>query len=567
LTNINANRHSQRLFHERVNSLPKKLLYFTSIVGFLALLSLAVLVVGFYVGWLTTDQLRKFVKYNPVATSVLQTISTTTVETNFYRLLRKDVALASMGQGLESGGGAITETQKGILVAEKKGRFYFLDSIKNDHPRLRQTNISININQEGFEQEAKKQGYAVKPGASIGYAGLGMRVHDLLLLSDNKRLLASYTRWDDVRACAELIFSISNLNQNSDPPTASPWQEIFKTTPCLKLGPQKTKPFAGHQAGGRMVELNDGKILVTVGDFKNDGDKRSLTTADLDNSYGKTHLIDLKTGHIQKNFTVGHRNPQGLVVRQNGEIWSTEHGPKGGDEINQIQAGADYGWPKVTLGLDCTGCDWQLEGRHDGFKKPQWAFLPSIGISNLIEVKGFTPLWDGDLLVSSLKAETLFRIRLDGNRPMYASPIPIGERIRDLIQLKDNTLVLWTDTGKVIILKPEIGPPPANLLLAQLPENVKQTVQDCNVCHSLNPNNSQHDRLSLWGIMGSKIGGQSDFNYSTALLNRGGTWTPTALDRFLESPATSMPGTSMAYSGIPDPAMRQAVIEFLKKLK
>ena len=133
--------------------------------------------------------------------------------------------------------------------------------------------------------------------------------------------------------------------------------------------------------------------------------------------------------------------------------------------------------------------------------------------------------------------------------------------------IQDNTIALWTDTGKIIFLKPGIGPFPADLLLSQLPEQVKQTVQDCKACHSLNPNNSQHDRLSLWGVMGRGIGSQSGFNYSTALLNRGGSWTPGTLDRFLESPAIAMPGTSMAYSGIPDPAMRQAVIEFLKKLK
>ena len=528
---------------------------------------MAVLILGLYVGWLTPDKLRTLIKYNPFATTLTPLVSETLIETHFYRLSRRDISLPAMGQGFISGGGAFVETDKGILIAEKSGRFFFLDNGEDQQPQLRKAKISINLNQEGFEREINKQGYSFKPGSNVGYAGLGMRVHDLLLLSDKRHLLASYTRWHDEQACAQLIFSIANLDQTSDPPTSSPWQEIFKTTPCLTLGPLKSKPFAGHQAGGRMIELNDGKILVTVGDFKNDGDKRSLTTADLSNSYGKTHLIDLKTKGMQVNFTVGHRNPQGLVLRQNGEVWLTEHGPTGGDEINQLQAGANYGWPKVTLGKDCNGCDWQIEGRHEGFKKPQWAFLPSIGISNLIEVRGFAPLWDGDLLVSSLKAETLYRIRLDGNRPIYASPIPIGERIRDLMQLRNNTIALWTDTGKVIYLKLETGPSQSDLLLSQLPEHVKQTVQDCKACHSLNPYNSQRDLLSLWGVMGRGIGSQSGFSYSTALLSRGGSWTPGTLDRFLESPATSMPGTSMAYSGIPDPAMRQAVIEFLKKLK
>ena len=528
---------------------------------------MAVLILGLYVGWLTPDKLRTLIKYNPFATTLTPLVSETLIETHFYRLSRRDISLPAMGQGFISGGGAFVETDKGILIAEKSGRFFFLDNGEDQQPQLRKAKISINLNQEGFEREINKQGYSFKPGSNVGYAGLGMRVHDLLLLSDKRHLLASYTRWHDEQACAQLIFSIANLDQTSDPPTSSPWQEIFKTTPCLTLGPLKSKPFAGHQAGGRMIELNDGKILVTVGDFKNDGDKRSLTTADLSNSYGKTHLIDLKTKGMQVNFTVGHRNPQGLVLRQNGEVWLTEHGPTGGDEINQLQAGANYGWPKVTLGKDCNGCDWQIEGRHEGFKKPQWAFLPSIGISNLIEVRGFAPLWDGDLLVSSLKAETLYRIRLDGSRPIYAFPIPIRERIRDLMQLRNNSIALWTDTGKVIYLKLDTGPSKSDLLLAQLPEYVKQTVQDCRVCHSLNPSEPQHDQLSLWGIVGRRIGAQSNFKYSPALLKQNRNWTPKTLNEFLKSPATSMPGTSMAYSGIPDPAMRQAVIEFLKELK
>jgi len=316
-----------------------------------------------------------------------------------------------------------------------------------------------------------------------------------------------------------------------------------------------------------MIELNNGQVLVTVGDFKNDGDKRSITTADLNNSYGKTHLIDLNSGQIQKNYTIGHRNPQGLTLRRNGEIWLTEHGPTGGDEINQIFPGVDYGWPRVTLGKDCDGCDWQTEGRHDGFRKPRWAFLPSIGISNLIELNNFAPLWDGDLLVSSLKGETLYRIRLDGNRPMYASPIPIGERIRDITQLGDGTIVLWTDTGKLIYIKRMGDPAQADLLMARLPDPVKQIVNDCKGCHIINPGKTQKGQLSLWGIVGRRIGSQSNFKYSPALNGNNGNWTPSKLDKFLESPGTAVPGTSMAYSGIPDPTIRKALIEFLQKLR
>lgn len=494
-------------------------------------------------------------------------VSESFIQTNFYRLKRRDIALASLNKDFTSGGGAIVETNNGILIAEQSGRFFFLDQDESQRPRLRQTSIYIDINQEGFNRAANKESYAIKPGLNVGYAGLGMRLHDLLLLSDRKTLMASFTRWKDSEACAELVFAYTELIQNEELLKSGTWREVFITTPCLGFGPQKNKPFAGHQAGGRIVELDNGIVIVTVGDFKNDGDKRTLTTANPANSYGKTHLIDLKTGKIQKNFTTGHRNPQGLTRRQNGEIWSTEHGPTGGDEVNIIKPGGNYGWPKVTLGKDCNGCSWQKEGRHGGYEKPQWAFLPSIGISNLIEIRDFAPIWDGDLLVSSLKAETLYRIRLDGVRPIYASPIHIGDRIRDIIQLRDRRIALWTDSGKLIFLELYTTPGPGDILFQNLEPAVREVVRECSVCHTLNPTNSTNDRLSLWGIVGRSFGSDPIFNYSKALSQKHGYWTDKTLDQFLESPSSVIPGTTMAYSGIADETLRTAIIDFLTHLK
>ena len=545
----------------------KKLLYLTSALGLLSTAFIISLGFSLYFGWITPEKIRLLLKYNPNVTSTLPVVSESLIQTNFYSLLRREIALASLNKDFISGGGAIAETNRGILIAEKSGRFFFLDQNELQEPRLRLTSINIDINQRGFTRDAKKEGYAIKPGLNVGYAGLGMRLHDLLLLSDKKSLMASFTRWKDGGSCAELVFAIAKFNQNEELPTSGAWKEVFVTTPCLGFGPQKNKPFAGHQAGGRIIELDNGTVLVSVGDFKNDGDKRSLTTADPANSYGKTHLINLKTGKIQKNYTTGHRNPQGLARRQNGEIWSTEHGPTGGDEVNIIKFGANYGWPKVTLGKDCNGCDWQLEGRHEGYEKPKWAFVPSIGISNLIEIKNFASLWDGDILVSSLKAETLYRIRLDGDQPIYASPVHIGERIRDIIQLRDQTIALWSDSGKMIFLRPSNAPAPADTLIETLEPAVREVVRECSVCHALNPTSSTNNQLSLWGVVGRNFGSDPNFNYSEALSKKNGYWTEKELNTFLESPALAIPGTTMAYSGISDEATRRAIIDFLIQLK
>jgi cytochrome c2 len=550
------------------NSLPKKLLYLTSTLGLLLIIFFTALSVGFYAGWVTPENLRRIIKYNPLVTSSLPIVSESLIQTNFYSLLRREIALPSLNKNFISGGGAIVETNKGILIAEKSGRFFFLDQNEFQEPRLRLTSINIDINEKGFTRDAKKEGYAIKPGLNVGYAGLGMRLHDLLLLPDKKSLMASFTRWKDSESCAELIFALTELNQNEELPTSGTWKEVFVTTPCLGFGPQKNKPFAGHQAGGRMIKLDNETVLVTVGDFKNDGDKRSLTTANPANSYGKTHLIDLRTGRVQNNYSTGHRNPQGLVRRQNGEIWSTEHGPAGGDEINYIKSGANYGWPKVTLGKDCGGCDWQQEGRHEGYEKPRWAFIPSIGISNLIEIRDFAPLWDGDLLVSSLKAETLYRIRLNKDRPIYASQIFIGDRIRDIVQLRDSRIVLWTDTGKLIFLEISREGPVVNRIIEKQSGHVQEILKECAVCHELNQNplGSKTGRISLAGIVGSKIGDQPGINYSEVLSKQDGYWTPETLNNFLESPSALFPGTSMAYEGIADANTRRELINVLRTL-
>jgi cytochrome c2 len=542
------------------------LLYGLTTVGMMALAALIGLIVFIYTGAMTPEKLRKVIKYNPLATTTQPVSTTSAIQTGLIRLKRRDISLPALGAGFGSGGGAFVQLSTGLLVAERGGLMFHVD-LSTPNPTLRKTNIAIAINNAGYQRFAESQGYAVKPGKNVGYAGLGMRLHDLLLLSDNRRLMASFTRWDDAKNCAALHFAITDLDLSGPLPTVAPWHDVFQTEPCLGLSPRKSKPFAGHQAGGRMIELGGDRILVTVGDFKNDGSKRAITTADPNVDYGKTHVINLATGSVQRRFTTGHRNPQGLVRREDGALWSTEHGPLGGDEVNKLTAGQDYGWPRVTLGRDCSGCDWQIEGRHEGFEKPRWSYVPSIGISNLIEIQGFAPLWDGDLLVASLAGETLHRLRLDGDRVMYDEPIRIGDRIRDIAQLVDGRILLWTDAGKLVFLEAELAPSPAQQMLQALPMRAKEIVADCKVCHDLDPGAPRPGRISLWGVMDRATAAQAGVAYSDALKAEGGRWSNATLDRFLQSPDTAIPGTSMPYEGISDDAVRELIVDYLSKLK
>src|SRR5262249_9730824 len=155
-----------------------------------------------------------------------------------------------------------------------------------------------------------------------------------------------------------------------------------------------------------------------------------------------------------KLVSMGHRNPQGLVVSKTGELFSTEHGPSGGDELNLISEGANYGWPNVTLGTEYNAYNWKegLQGRHTGYQLPIFGWVPSIAVSNLIQVDKFNDRWDGDLLVASLKSLSIFRLRLDGTKVIYSEPIWLGQRIRDVTQISTGTIVLWTDDAQLLFI-------------------------------------------------------------------------------------------------------------------
>ncbi|UPJ40050.1 PQQ-dependent sugar dehydrogenase [Bradyrhizobium sp. 40] len=124
-------------------------------------------------------------------------------------------------------------------------------------------------------------------------------------------------------------------------------------------------------------------------------------------SYGKTLAIKIADGRA----TMGHRNSEGLYVDRSGTIWSTEHGPQGGDELNRVVQGANYGWPYATYGTDCGSFSWPLnkpELDRKNYETPVFAWVPSIAVANLVGVeRGLFSEWEGDLLIATLKAMTL----------------------------------------------------------------------------------------------------------------------------------------------------------------
>ncbi len=223
----------------------------------------------------------------------------------------------------------------------------------------------------------------------------------------------------------------------------------------LEVAPDKEGP--AHY-GGKLAFLPDGTLLVSVGEgYKYREEAQNLEwelgkllrihtdgTAPTDNPFPDT---------APRVFSYGHRNPQGLVYDEASErILMLEHGPKGGDELNHVVAGRNYGWPAITYGVDYSGAVISPFTEAEGMEQPMAYWVPSIGPSGLAIYRGeLFPEWQGHLLLGSLINEEMRRLRLDGTAVIEDEAIfpEIKGRVRDVRVLTDGSIVALTDGGDV----------------------------------------------------------------------------------------------------------------------
>ena len=344
------------------------------------------------------------------------------------------------------------------------------------------------------------------------------------------------------------------------------WQLVFESTPL----PSHEDYFA-NGAGGRLVA--DGRTAyLTIGDYNQDGvfiPMRPPFPAQVKSSdFGSIIKLDILTGE-RETISYGHRNPQGITISKKGEIISTEHGPRGGDELNLIKPGRNYGWPDVSFGMDYQTYSWpfnKIQGRHEGFEAPIFSWLPSIATSNLIEVLGFNDRWNNDLLIASLKASSLFRIRRNDTQVVYAEPIWIGQRIRDLVQLQNGTIVMWTDQTQLLFLSVDKMQLSGNQFVG-IPA-ISTKLETCMKCHHLGPTNPAHFAPSLSNLFNQPVASDEGFaNYSLALKQLKGNWTRKRLTKFLLDPSGFVPGTSMIIEPMTDLRKIRKLIDELELAK
>lgn len=166
-----------------------------------------------------------------------------------------------------------------------------------------------------------------------------------------------------------------------------------------------------------------------------------------------------RSGWHNEIFAYGVRNPQGMALHpQTGELWENEHGPRGGDEINVIRRGANYGWPAITFGIDYSGAIISEDTARAGMEQPVLYWVPSIAVSGMTFYTGDRfPRWRGNVFVGALAGQHLRRIVFDGRRPVHQEVLLEGRaRIRQVKTGPDGLLYVLTDenNGKVLRLEP-----------------------------------------------------------------------------------------------------------------
>ncbi len=512
-------------------------------------------------------RVREFVLRLMNETGDVRPVARTVIMTALSDVEEFRIPLGPFDVGASAQGGSIVSIGDGLLVVEPKGRMdyvSFAGSVSSLNEQVPMNTEALLAWMENSQQAIQLQFY---------------RTLDSLIVEDDRggqRLLVSHHRFNSERTCVEFVVSEIGVAMGGGAPifATEGWREVFVANWCVPL-PPTVNMYSGHESGGRMVELGPGRILVTTGFFGFDGILMSpAVSQDPHNHFGKILELDLATGRARV-FAQGVRNPQGLTVDAQGRIWETEHGPMGGDELNLIRRGSDYGFPSTTFGMQYGSPrrDWpnnSEQGRHDtSFELPRFFFSPSVGTSNLVEAPAQEfPLWRGDLLVASMVGKTLFRVRLQGDNVVAVESIYLGARIRDIIVLPDGALALLMDSEGIRILRRvrQEGETPRAEFPRQFSgyrslRRVRSTdpslrrqlgsveygrrlfYQQCASCHSLEGAPGMGPTLE--GVVGRPIGSAPGFRYSEAMQNARGVWTRERLQDFLADPQSEIPGTTM----------------------
>lgn len=505
------------------------------------------------------------------------------IETGLLTMERADIQLGDT-VGFTSGG-AIDSIGNVLLYVSASGHIATvdLDDGKIEYSPVRVPMDFDRLQVEVFADRAlfntewfRVQDILIKQESSAGEATLYVSHNVFETETNNVCAVISRTKLDTRGGAIKLVDGV--------------WDEFYRIRECVSMDEFNWKYF-GLESGGKMLLLDDNHILMGVGDYGIPWElfAHDRVGAEYDNDFSKVISIDLTTGEPEV-YANGVRNPQGLTRDSDGRIWEAEHGPQGGDEINLLVKGADYGWPTVSLGVNYESRSMPIysnpvQGRHVGFDQPAMAFMPSIGISAIAAIpdapKAFG-LWEGDLLAVSLRDQSLFHLRRDQDRIVYSERIELGVRLRDIIVLDNGSIAILTGGDRRVILLKEHQPESESLSapiaisgyedVNTIQETVLASVGEadpyravfrnkCANCHNVNGESGIGPALN--GVIGRKIGSVEGFNYSGDLTSARGKWTKDKLIKFAENPQLMYSSTYMPEQEELKPWERRYLLKYL----
>ena len=277
-------------------------------------------------------------------------------------------------------------------------------------------------------------------------------------VATNHRIFFTYVRVVDADTSA---LSVDSAILNEDAGTIASVTNIFQTGPFTNR--------AVSQMGSRIaIDPKDGTLFVAVGD-RSTGDPIPMQAQQTDNYLGKVIHITPEGKPAPGNpsiglpasWTMGHRTPQGLAFGPDGRLWEVEHGPRGGDELNLIEKGKNYGWPVIVHGINYPGTkigDAIVE--KPGLEQPRYYWDPIIAPSSLEFYRGnLFPQWKSSVLVGALSGQAIFRLELGkDDKVVNEEPLlmDLGARIRDVRVFTDGAVYVLTEgaNGKLLKVTP-----------------------------------------------------------------------------------------------------------------
>lgn len=341
---------------------------------------------------------------------------------------KKDYTYEIVASDLSIPWGFVFLPDNTILITEKKGKLYH---VKNDSKIEIQGLPDIKV---------------------IGQGGLlDIELHPNY--ESTKWIYLSYASSSSKNSGANTTIMRTKLNGN----TLVEKQILYKATPDSRQG---------VHFGSRIEFDNQGYLYFSIGDRGN----RDVNPQDITKDCGKIYRVHddgtipndnpfMNATNAKKAiFSYGHRNPQGMILHpETGKIWIHEHGPKGGDEINIIEAGKNYGWPKITYGKNYSGTSITEHTELPGMEQPIHYWDPSIAPSGMTFItSNLYPKWKGNLLVGSLKFQYLNRCEIKNNKVVKEEKLLDGlGRVRSVKQGPDGYIYVGIENLGIVKIIPK----------------------------------------------------------------------------------------------------------------